>query len=344
MSGARPGRRVTLAEVAERAGVSRTTASYVLNGRTAQMRISPAVEQRVLSVAESAGYRPDLAAASLRTRRSRTIGVISDHVAGGMFSTRLLVGAGRAARERGHVLLIGESGGDPMTADSIVAEMVDRRVDGVLLLTQATSQLRLPRGLGTLPVVTVNCTDPASGRASVLPDELAGGRAAARVLLEAGHRELVVAGEDAAPEVLAGRLRLQGIGEALAAAGLPPAARVPCGWTVPDAYAGLAAWLREGARPRALVCLTDRVAMGAYQALAELGLRVPEDVSVVSFDGSEIAQWLRPSVTSVAIPFDEMGARGVGALLDHEEGRTLLPMPVQAGGSVAAPRPPGDHH
>ncbi|GAA4679814.1 LacI family DNA-binding transcriptional regulator [Nocardioides nanhaiensis] len=344
MPGARPRGRVTLAEVASRAGVSRTTASYVLNGRTAQMRISPAVEQRVRSVAESAGYRPDLAAASLRTRRSRTIGVISDHVAGGMFSSRLLVGAGRAAREQGHVLLIGESGGEPATAAAIITEMVDRRVDGVLLVTAATSQVRLPEGLGPLPVVTVNCTDPDASSTSVLPDERAGGRAAAQVLLEAGHRGIVVAGEDAAPEVLAGRLRLAGIAEALSAAGLPPAERIACGWTVEGAYAGLAPWLHGGARPRALVCLTDRVAMGAYQALAELGLRVPEDVSVVSFDGSEIAQWLRPSVTSVAIPFDEMGARGVRALLDGEQAQVLLPMPVVDGGSVAAPGVRQEHH
>ena len=99
------------------------------------------------------------------------------------------------------------------------------------------------------------------------------------------------------------------------------------------------ALLGRGVRPCALICLNDRIAFGAYQALQEAGLRVPEDVSVVSFDDSDLAGWLRPALTSVALPHAEMGRRAVELLLDDKrpEGAVTVPMPVHARGSIAPP-------
>src|SRR5262249_2807130 len=97
------------------------------------------------------------------------------------------------------------------------------------------------------------------------------------------------------------------------------------------------AWLATGVRPDGLICLNDRVAMGVYQALAEAGLRVPGDVSVVSFDGSELAGWLRPKLTSVEIPYADLGALAVHTLMHSDwaqAGISRIPMPVVAGGSV----------
>jgi LacI family transcriptional regulator len=98
------------------------------------------------------------------------------------------------------------------------------------------------------------------------------------------------------------------------------------------------AWLRTGARPGALICLNDRIAMGTYQALAEHGLTVPGDVSVISFDGSDMATWLRPRLTSLGLPFRDMGTLAVEILMSSTRrgatGISRLPLTLQEGQSV----------
>jgi LacI family transcriptional regulator len=97
--------------------------------------------------------------------------------------------------------------------------------------------------------------------------------------------------------------------------------------------------LTQGDRPRAVVCLNDRVAFGVFQALTEVGLVIPRDVSVVSFDDSELASWLRPSLSSIGLPEFEMGRLAVESLLGGEAppDRRLVPMPVRVRDSIAPP-------
>jgi LacI family transcriptional regulator len=109
-------------------------------------------------------------------------------------------------------------------------------------------------------------------------------------------------------------------------------------WAVAPAYDAVRAWLATGERAAGFICLNDRISMGAYQALAEQGLRVPEDVSIVSFDGSELSAWLRPSLTSVALPYAQLGAEAVRLLMDPDgaaAGVVHVPMPVLTRDSIA---------
>jgi LacI family transcriptional regulator len=98
------------------------------------------------------------------------------------------------------------------------------------------------------------------------------------------------------------------------------------------------AMLRKPDRPSAVICMNDRLAFGAYQALAEAGLCVPADVSVVSFDDDPIAAWLRPGLSTAALPHEQMGRRAVELLLDgHSTEPSLVPMPLRRRKSIAAP-------
>jgi LacI family transcriptional regulator len=331
-------RKVTLADVAAAAGVAQTTASYVLNGRATQMRISEDAERRVRQAVVDLGYRPNRSARNLRTAKTSTVGVISDFVASGHFSSQMLAGASTAARQRDHLLVIGETGGDAGVEALLIEEMLERQVDGIVYVTRTGLEIEVPDKLAGTHTVLLNCLDPASPLPSFVPDEFAGGRTAAGVLLDAGLTgEIHVVGEDPSPHAFAGPLRLAGIRDRLAEAGQAVVGVVPCPWAVEAAYDATHAWLATGVRPDGLVCLNDRVAMGVYQALAAHGLDVPGDVSVVSFDGSELATWLRPRVVSVALPFLELGARAVATLLDPgppASGVVRLPMPLMAGGSV----------
>ena len=326
----------TLRDVASRAGVSRTTASYIVNGRADEMRISPGTVTRVLVAVSEMDYRPNRTARSLRTRRTATVGLISDQIAGQQYGSSMLTGASVAARELQHVVVMGESGGDQELERLLIEEMRDRDVDGVVYATRTATTIRVPDGLREIRAVLLNCEDPQARMPSVLPDDEGGGRAAAASLLAAGIEDVWVVGEDPTPDATAGPRRLAGIRAELGARGLDVAGVVPCDWSVTEGFAAASRWLADGHRPGGLICMNDRVAMGAYQALAEAGLRVPDDVSVVSFDGSALASWLRPVLTSVELPFHELGALAVRRLLDFDDagGTALLPMVVRSGGSV----------
>jgi LacI family transcriptional regulator len=213
-------------------------------------------------------------------------------------------------------------------------------VDGVVYATRTARTIRLPDALRGARAVLLNCEDPDERCASVLPDDEGGGRAAADTLVAAGVTDVWVVGQDPTPEATAGLRRMAGIRTGLAEAGIELRGVVVCDWTVTEGFAATARWLARGGRAEGLICMNDRIAMGAYQALAEAGLRVPDDVSVVSFDGSALAGWLRPVLTSVELPFTELGALAVRRLLDAQDrgGTVTVPMVVREGGSVRTAR------
>jgi LacI family transcriptional regulator len=333
-------RKATLSDVAARAGVSTTTASYILNGRSAQMRISHATEQRVRRAITELSYRPNRNARSLRTARTSTIGVITDFVASGIFSSQMLAGANRAARAADHLLVIGETEGDGAARDLLIDEMVDRQVDGIIYATRNALRVELPPLLRGPRVVTLNCYQPGGAVPAVLPDDHGGGCSAAQVLIDAGiDSQVYVVGDAPDGEGLAGPRRLAGIRETFQSHGADIAGMIECEWSPAAAYEAVGAWLARGHVPHAFICMNDRAALGAYEALDDRDLAVPDAVSVIGFDGSELASWIRPSLTSVALPLREMGARAVQLLLGEEpaEGDVeLMPLTVERGDSVRA--------
>lgn len=347
-------RRVTLADVARHAGVSRTAASLVLSGRGRELRLSHSVEKRVLRAADELQYRPNIVSVGLRTGTTRTIGFVSDTVATSRLAGDMIKGALEAARERGVMLFIGETEGDPDLESGLLQAMHDRRVDGVILASMFTRTITVPKGLTTGPAVLLNAVPKRpSPLPAVVPDEVEAGRAAARILLDAGHRvgiHTIGAGprvRDVPRDALAGVERLTGIREVLARAKVRLAGgHVTPDWLPEHGYEATRQLL-EHQRPRALICLNDRLAFGAYQALDDFGLIVPGDVSVVSFDDHPLATWIRPKLTTVALPHYELGRKAVDVLfaqIDPRPDRTepeatvhRVAMPVRSRDSVAPP-------
>jgi len=342
--------RVTLADVAAASGVSVTTASLVLTGRARELRISEAAERRVRSTAQELGYRRGTLPRS--PGLSRTIGFVLDTGASSGLAGEVVKGAVEAAYRRGFMLFVGESGGDPVVERALVEAMRDRRADGIVFAAMSTRAVVVPDGLRHVPAVLLNATSPfRGGLPSVVADEVQGGRSAARLLVEAGHRRgvhLIGAGPgpyDVPPHGIAAVERLIGLREVFDAAGIEVASAQRCPkWTPEDGYDATGELLRHH-RPEVLVCFDDRLAFGAYQALAEAGLSVPGDVSVLGFDDHLVASWMRPRLTTIALPHHELGERAVELLVDVVEGRGArpplihrVPMPVREGGSVARAR------
>jgi LacI family transcriptional regulator len=331
--------RVTLLDVAERAGVSRSTASFVLTGRSRELRISADARERVLRAAVELDYRPNLAARALRTKTTRTIGLISDNIATEQYAGAFIRGIAAATLKHDHLLVIGETAGNPEVEVRLVAGMLDRQVDGLIYGTLFTRQVRLPQVQRQHPLVLLNCLTARPPVAAVIPDEYTAGRSAARALLDAGHRRGIHLVGERPRQLFAARERSRGIKAELSDAGVRLAGGVACAWSPGAAYEAVAELLAGGRRPSAFICLNDRIAMGVYQAVQQAGLAVPADVSVVSFDDSELAVWLRPQLTSVALPHYEMGFLATELLVTRElePVRHQVAMPLRPRASVATP-------
>jgi LacI family transcriptional regulator len=338
-----PPQRATLLQVAQRAGVSRSTASFVLTGRHLDMRISEDARQRVLRAAQELDYRPNLMARSLRTKVTKTIALVSDTLASDPYAGRAIHGGLAAAIAHDHLLFIGETEGDAVVEEKLISDFLDRQVDAFVYASMFTRYVRVPKLLKGRPVVLLNCLTRAARPAyhSVIPDEVAAGWSAAKVIIEAGHREGIHLVGNPAQHIFAGRERLAGIREGFAAAGTRLAGTIDCDWWPDSAYDAVSKVLATGPPPKALICLNDRVALGAYQALREAGLSIPQDVSVLSFDDSDLAAWLRPQLTSISLPHYQLGWQAVELLLASsgaaEPAIRRVPMPVRMRASIGTP-------
>lgn len=167
-----PRKRVTLVDVARRAGLSTTAASMILNGRP-DTRLSKDAHERVHAAAAELGYRPNVAARGLRTDKTLTIGFVSDVVATTRFAGGLIQGALDAAQQAGHVVLVTETGGDTRRETEAIAALLDRQVDGIIFATVRARELfvpELPEGTDAVMLNATNARHPTA----VLPDETAG--------------------------------------------------------------------------------------------------------------------------------------------------------------------------
>ncbi len=317
--------RPTSRDVARLAGVSHTAVSFVFNGR-AEGNLSPATQERIRQAAAQLGYRPDPVARGLRRRRTAVIGLVTDEIASSPFAGRLLRGAMETAWDREHLVLTVDSGGDRAKEDAAVAELLDRRVDGIIYAAMSLRRVRVPEGLHRTHSVLANCLPEDDSLPSVIPAERAGGRTAARLLLEQGHRRVAMIGGQ---DDIASVERLRGFRDALRAEGITvPKEWVPrTGGEISSGHEG-ALRIFDGAsadrRPTGVFCYNDRVAAGVLHAATRLGIAVPGDLSVVGYDDQEhMAAYLTPPLTTVALPHRAMGEAATRLLLDSiDTGRT----------------------
>ncbi len=323
---------VTMTDVARRAGVSRTTVSFVLSNRE-DANISEETRQRIAEAVQELGYRPNAGARALAARRSDWYGIVTEIVTA-PFAVDIIKGAQDQAWKDRRFLLVAPSDQADSTGpnrgleDAAVEKLLEQRVEGLLYAATYHRGLHVPAAAGEVPTVLINCYDVDGRFPSIVPDERGGGRVATERLLRAGHTRIGVIDLD--PGIPASVGRLEGCREALAAAGLElDDELVVSGHATADGGYEAAATILDrfpagGGRPTALFCLNDRMAMGAYDAIKERGLTIPGDIAVIGFDNQElIAAYLRPKLTTVALPFEDMGALGVKTLAALTAGQPI---------------------
>lgn len=310
------GRRVTIEDVARRAGVHKATVSRALNPRTAGS-VRPATITLVKQAAAELGYVPNPLARGLRTRSSMTVGVIVPDLTNPIFPP-LVRGVESVLQPRGYTALLANTDGDTGKELAAFASLRGRHVDGFILATGtlAGQEFLAEAHEQGVPVVMANRTTAAASFPAVMADNAEGARLAVRHLLELGHRHLLVV--EGPSRLSTARERAAAVAGAVLGREDVTLERVEVDWFSQEAgRAAMAERLRRGGPlPTGVVAANDLVALGAVRALRDHGLRCPEDVSVVGFNDMPFADELDPPLTTVAVPHHGIGAEAARVLLE----------------------------
>jgi len=313
------GRAPTIVDVAELAGVSKSLVSLVMRGSPS---VSPARRQAVLAAAAQLGYRPNGLARRLVEGRTRTLAVLIKDLSNPFF-VDVFSGIQEEATRFGYRVLLGSPMGSAAREHSALEGFAELRAEGVILLDHDCSAHDLEHFASLFPIVVVGRREPPELPVdSVADDDEAGAALAVAHLAELGHRRIA----HLASRSDAGQARLAGYRRAMADLGLQDLIDVAYVRAETDAGGHAAAVelldrAAAGCRPTAFVAFNDVVALGAYNALDEAGLRIPHDVSVVGYDNTSLASMLHISLTTIHQPRLEMGRIGARLLLERCKGK-----------------------
>ena len=309
----------TMMDVAARAGVSQATVSLVLNG-SAGARLSDATKKRVRAAAEELSYKLVRRAQKKSPASEKLIGFIADEVATDPWTPMIFEGARQKALEYGVTMSMAVVRGKGELAQQLIDQMSQPPRLGLIYATMLTRLVDPPPIFFETSSVLVNCYDSKRRLPSIVPGELLGGRTATEHLIRHGRKRVaLINGQEG---IDASRDRLRGYRQSLASADIPydPALVFSGNWEPSSGYEGTLQFMALDNPPDAIFCANDMMAVGCYDALKELGLKIPEDVAVVGFDDREIAQFMRPPLTTLILPHFDMGALAAELLLDMAGG------------------------
>jgi LacI family transcriptional regulator, galactose operon repressor len=291
---------VTISQVAEAAGVSRATVSRVMNGHAT---VAPELAARVRATALALGYEPNPHARSLALGRTTTVALVVPDLSNPMFQA-VFRGLSQAAAGCGHRVIVAESNEDAED-EALLAVEVARRCDGLVLASSRLPDDQLAAIAPSLgPLVLVNRELPQLGVPSLTVDYGAGARDVATHLLSLGHTRLAyLAGPSAS---VAHQARSHSLQALLGGRGDVELLELPCGPTFVDGHACAQAVISSGAT--GVIAFNDLVAFGVVSGLIELGVPVPDRISVAGFDDIPFARYTAPPLTTASVPQHELGS------------------------------------
>ncbi len=318
--------RVTSRDVAERAGVSRTTVSLVLN-RVKGARISEETRQRVLKAARELNYYPNAAARSLASRKTRTIGFVlcqsPDRIFADAFLPEVLRGVGEVAQQRDFRILL-QSVEDVAAPDAYIGLVREKRIDGIILSGPRSDDHQLPKLKEEgFPVVLLGQLK-GSGISFVDVDNVGAAKMATEHLIRLGHRRIGMI-TNAPLAYTASQDRLRGYQLALEENGIGYDERlVRYGdFREEGGYRAMEQLLELTEPLTAVFVASDLVAFGAMEAIKARGLRIPQDIALVGFDDVRLANYVDPPLTTVRLPAYELGRHAMDMLFKMIEGEDL---------------------
>ncbi len=302
---------VTLQEVARAAGVSLATASRALTHSTHPIR--PQTRQRVLDLARSLGYRPNLVARSMRTERTRTIGIIADDLLS-PFTPSIIQGIQDYLKPFDYLGLIVNTDMDVALEQEAIGTLLGRAVEGIIFVESKHRSPTQELERSQKPYMFVHRLFAAPVHNSVVPDDFGGATLAIEHLLTLGHQRIAhISGPLGWHSA---RQRVEGYKATLARHNLPidPDWIVEGDWEFEGGAAALRTLLAQGAIPSAIFVGNDAMAVGAIDALRQAGLQTPADVAIVGYDNRDFCRLLRPQLTTVSLPTYSMGQQAAHLL------------------------------
>lgn len=311
---------ITIKDIAHAAGVSTSAVSLVLNNRS-RGRVSSHTAQHIRAIADHFGYSPNPLAQSLRTNRTKTIGLLSNHVITLPFPSELLAGAQEAAFDNDFLMLCVDTNGCQAKEKIAINALIQRNIDALIIALPSLDTIEIPELPSDLPVVVLNGRPNSASKNStdsVVPDNHEGAKVATQALVDAGHRNIAycsVSGYEATEE------RMEGYAEALRQAHIPvdPSLIVTAQSVDTAAALGIARdLLSKPNRPTAVCCFCDQVSMAFYEVAVTLGLSIPQDLSIVGFDNQRfVAEALNPGLTTIELPLKQMGRWATQRLIER---------------------------
>nr|WP_202625518.1 ribose operon transcriptional repressor RbsR [Cronobacter turicensis] len=300
-------------DVARLAGVSTSTVSHVINK---DRFVSEAIRLRVEDAIRTLNYAPSALARSLKLNQTRTIGMLITASSNPFFS-ELVRGVERSCFERGYSLVLCNTDGDEQRMNRNLETLLQKRVDGLLLLCTETHQPSpaIMKRYPAIPTVMMDWS-PFDGDSDVIQDNsLLGGDIATRYLIDKGYTRIacVTGPLDKTPA----RLRLEGYRAAMRRAGLRVAEdyEVIGDFEFAGGLRAMQSLLALPEPPQAVFMGNDAMAVGAYQALYQAGLRIPQDIALVGYDDIELASYMTPPLTTIHQPKDELGELAIDVLI-----------------------------
>ncbi|ALP62270.1 MULTISPECIES: LacI family DNA-binding transcriptional regulator [Paraburkholderia] len=305
---------LSIAGVAEQAGVSVATVSRVLNGHS---NVRPATRDKVLAAVSTSGYRVNELARNLRTAESRLLLTMVPDV-GNPFYAEVIRGIDSVARQHGYFMLLCDTGADAGRERSYFDLLRRRRADGAICLDPATVQQALAEESNALPWVACCEFDSSVGVPYVGIDNYRAAGDAVRHLLARGHRRIALINSD--DHYLYAQQRQQGYLDALRDAGIAVDERWRQNVNSLDYEAGASAaalLMTQTDAPTAIFAVSDTLAIGVIAGLRSVGKRVPDDVAVAGFDDISLAAQIDPPLTTIAQPMRELGETAARLLLQR---------------------------
>lgn len=304
----------TLVSIAERSGCSISTVSRVLSGNAAKYRISQRTVARVTEEVKRCNYTPSLLAKGLRTNRTDTIGLLIPNIENSFFAGVAGVVI-RESRNYNYKVVVDTQEDERNEQDGLSA-LLARRVDGIVAAPcGSNSELFASVQEGGMPLVLIDRYLPDAGMLSyVTTDNYRGAVMATEYLLENGHRRIACI--QGTPHSMPVRDRVRGFGDTLRAHGLGDRIVVTGeDFSVQNGYLETKLALAREERPTAIFALSNLILLGVVKAVHESGLRIPDDISVVSFDDNMLFNYLDPAITCIGQPTDEIGTLAVKLLI-----------------------------
>lgn len=312
---------ISIKDVAQKAGVSVSTVSHVMNGTRF---VSPATCEKVNAAMASLGYRPSSLARALKMNRTMTIGMLVTNSTNPFFA-EVVHGLENKCFQHGYSLILCNTGDNTERQRSYLKTLLMKRIDALVVMTANTDPefYRELGGLDDLPMVVLD--SGAEIDACVVGDDsVMGGRLAAQFLIDRGFTKIgFLAGPAGHPR---SRDRWLGCCQALDTARitLDPDLHETGELSISGGYRAMQKLLKRS-RPEAIFAFNDLMAMGAYRSAAEMGLAIPGDLSIIGYDDLEIATYMIPALTTIHQPSFGLGERAAEILIEHLTQKTRLP-------------------